>query len=51
MLGEKLGEEKGKVIGSRVLPGDDYRYVKLEVSFETAGTLLGLVVANTRAPI
>ena len=41
MLGEKLGEEHGKVTGRRVLPGDDYRYVKMEVSFETSCTILG----------
>jgi hypothetical protein len=41
MLGEKLGEEHGKVTSRRVLPGDDYRYIKMEITFETTGTLLG----------
>jgi hypothetical protein len=38
MLGEKLGEEHGKVTGRRVLPGDDYRYIKMEITFETQAT-------------
>jgi hypothetical protein len=46
MLGEKLGEERGKVTGRRVLPGDDYRYSKMEITYETEGTLLGLKGAN-----
>jgi hypothetical protein len=41
MLGEKLGEEHGKVTSRRVLPGDDYRYVKMEITFETEATILG----------
>jgi hypothetical protein len=41
MLGEKLGEEHGKVTCRRVLPGDDYRYVKMEITFETTATILG----------
>ncbi|MPZ49477.1 MAG: hypothetical protein GEU75_09305 [Dehalococcoidia bacterium] len=41
MLGDKLGEEQGKVTGRRVLPGDDYRYVKMEITFETTCTILG----------
>src|SRR5688572_14252272 len=42
MLGEKLGEEQGKVTGRRILPGDDYRYVKMEISFEAQITVLGV---------
>lgn len=42
MLGEKLGEEHGKVTGRRVLKADDPRYVKLEVSFEAQATILGV---------
>jgi hypothetical protein len=41
MLGEKIGEEHGKVTTRRVLPGDDYRYVKMEISFETECTIYG----------
>lgn len=42
MLGEKIGEEKGRVTGRRILPGDsDNRFVKMEVSMETEVTLLG----------
>ena len=46
MLGEKIGEEHGKVTGRRVLPGDDYRYIKMEVSFETQATILGQAGMN-----
>ena len=46
MLGEKIGEETGKVTGRRILEGDDYRYLKMEISFEAAGSLLGLQGAN-----
>ncbi len=42
MLGEKLAEERGKVTGSRMLPGDDYRYVKMEASFQGCGKFLGV---------
>lgn len=41
MLGDKIWEATGKVTGTRVLPGDDYRYVKVETSIEYAGKLLG----------
>ena len=41
MLGEKLGEEHGKVTSRRILEGDDYRYIKMEISFETAATIAG----------
>jgi hypothetical protein len=46
MLGEKIGEEQGKVTGRRILPGDDYRYIKMEVTFETQGTILGVQGMN-----
>ncbi|MBM3946755.1 MAG: hypothetical protein FJ315_05075, partial [SAR202 cluster bacterium] len=42
MLGDKIGEERGKTTGMRVLPGDDFRHVKLESSFQASGTLLGI---------
>jgi hypothetical protein len=41
MLGEQIGEESGRVTGRRILPGDDYRYVKMEISFETQCNLFG----------
>ncbi|HZP25834.1 MAG TPA: hypothetical protein VFB90_02185 [Dehalococcoidia bacterium] len=41
MLGQQIGEENGRVTGRRILPGDDYRYVKMEISFETNVTLFG----------
>ncbi len=41
MLGDKVWEATGKVTGTRVLPGDDYRYVKVETSIEYAGKMLG----------
>jgi len=41
MLGEKIGEEKGKVTTQRVLPGDDFRYVKMEISFQAQGKIYG----------
>ena len=46
MLGEKLGEEQWKITGRRVLPGDDYRYLKMEISFETQSTVLGIQGMN-----
>ena len=47
MLGERLGEERGKVTTRRVLEGDDYRYVKMEITFETEATILGVPGMNT----
>lgn len=41
MLGEQIGELKGKTTGMRVLPGDDYRYLKMEVSWELSGSVFG----------
>jgi hypothetical protein len=41
MLGNKIGEESGRVTGRRMLQGDDFRYLKMEVSFETQATLYG----------
>jgi len=41
-LGEPLGDESGKVTGRRILEGDDYRYVKMEISCEASATILGL---------
>ena len=47
MLGEKLGEEQGKVTSRRVLKGDAAgSYMKVEISFEAQGTLLGVQYMN-----
>ena len=47
MLGEKIGEEHGKVSGRRVLPGgEDVRWVKMEITIETQATLLGQTGMN-----
>lgn len=43
MLGEKLGEEQGRVTSRRVLKGDAAgSYVRVEISFEAQGMLLGV---------
>lgn len=42
MLGDKIGEATGRVTGTRMLPGEDYRYLKMEVSFQESGKLLGV---------
>ena len=44
MLGEKIGQEKGKVIVRRVLPTTGNP--RVEVSFESAGELVGVNVKN-----
>ena len=41
MLGEKLGEERGKVAGYRVLPSAG-QGPKVEVSFQASGRILGV---------
>ncbi len=46
MLGDKIIEGHGKVTGTRVLPGEDYRYHKIEVSFQESGTVLGVQYMN-----
>jgi len=46
MLGDKVWEGTGRTVGTRVLPGDDFRYVKLEVSFEGMGKVLGMDGSN-----
>jgi hypothetical protein len=42
VLGEKIGEEQGKVTGRRVLKTEDPRYLKMEVSFEGQTTIFGI---------
>jgi hypothetical protein len=46
MLGEQLGTETGHITSRRILPGDDYRYVKLEISFESNIEILGMQGQN-----
>ena len=47
MLGQKVGSEKGKVTGRRILPGDDdVRFIRMEISFETEVSLLGQAGQN-----
>ncbi|MGH8676259.1 MAG: hypothetical protein ACREVG_18370 [Burkholderiales bacterium] len=41
MLGERIGEESGKVTGRRVLPGEGGG-PRMETSFQTTGMLLGV---------
>jgi len=41
MLGEMIGEERGKATGYRVLPSDGVG-PKVEVSFQASGKLLGI---------
>lgn len=45
MLGEMIGEEKGKVTGVRVLPSESTS-PRLEVSFQGTGKLLGQEVTE-----
>jgi hypothetical protein len=48
MLGENIvPDEKGKVIGARVLPGAGQGPNQLELTFQTTGTILGMKFANT----
>jgi hypothetical protein len=42
MLGEKIGELTGRVITTRVIPGDDYRYIKMEVTVQQSGQVYGV---------
>lgn len=46
MLGEKIGEEAGKVTSQRVLPNPGGG-PKMETSFQTTGSLLGVNETNT----
>jgi hypothetical protein len=42
MLGDRIGEERGRVTGRRTLKSGDPRYLKMEVSFEADGTVYGV---------
>jgi len=48
MLGEQIGEEKGKVTARRVISIDVG--TKVEVSFQSSGKLLGVEHQSTRIP-
>ncbi|MEW5959525.1 MAG: hypothetical protein AB1801_17510 [Chloroflexota bacterium] len=45
MLGERIGEETGRITGQRVLPTEGGG-PKVEVSFEGTGTLLGVEITD-----
>jgi hypothetical protein len=45
MLGEQIGEETGQITGMRVLP-DEGAGAKVEITFQSNGTLLGTHVSN-----
>jgi hypothetical protein len=45
MLGEKIGEEQGKITGLRVL-SVDWGIPKTEVTFQSQGTILGINYTN-----
>ena len=42
MLGDLVGENRGQVTNTRVLPSEPGQGPKVEISFETHGTLLGI---------
>jgi hypothetical protein len=46
MLGEKIGEETGKITGTRVLPSEGGA-PKMESSFRATGKLLGIEATDT----
>src|SRR4030095_9104551 len=46
MLGEQIGELTGRITGQRVLPGDDYRYVKMEISVQQSGQVYGVAATD-----
>ena len=46
MLGEKVGETRGRVTSRRILPGGDFRYIAMEITIEEGGTMLGMEAMN-----
>ena len=46
MLGDKIGEDRGRVTGRRALKSGDPRYLKLEISFEAEATVYGIPCQN-----
>ena len=46
MLGDQIGESAGKATGMRILPGDDYRYLKMEVTIQETGKIYGVDGSN-----
>jgi len=48
MLGEQIiHDERGKIIGTRVLPSQPGQGPKMEVTFQTTGKILGIDFNNT----
>jgi hypothetical protein len=45
MLGQQIGDERGKVTGRRVLPSDG-QGPKMEVTFEARGQFVGIASVN-----
>jgi hypothetical protein len=41
IMGDRIGEESGKVIGTRILPSEGGRPAKMEVTIQTQATYLG----------
>ena len=46
MLGEEIWNGSGQTTGTRILPGDDFRYIKMEVSIDGTGKALGADARN-----
>jgi hypothetical protein len=46
MLGERIGEEKGRVTSQRVLPSA-HGAPRMETSFQSTGTLYGIAASDT----
>jgi len=47
MLGERIGEEIGKVISQRVLPATAAGAPRMETSFQAAGSIYGVAATDT----
>ncbi len=47
MLGEKIGEFRGKNIGQRILPSEVSSNPRFEVTAEVSGTILGIAATLT----
>jgi hypothetical protein len=46
MLGDKVGESAGKATSMKMLPGDDYRYLKMEMTIQESGKVFGIDATN-----
>lgn len=47
MLGQQLGEDRGQITNTRILPTEPGQPPKVEISFETHGTLLDIAAKET----